>query len=214
MPTQRSYVFIALTHQDGRLCVISIDYLSWYSLYLSFCCWPFWTEGHCRCQRTQSRNLSVGTTISPSVEWAACNLIHSKHCFHRYSPASVLRLGGCITFVSRALQDILSKFVYCRYRTSNENLKLTLCTCGQSYALSTRAKSQLEILNINVISGIVYYRKIILESSRSDKTTPVIDVHMSSHIYVTPDITVYCISTHFSSFSYYGTLVEWHTIYT
>ena len=39
--------------------------------------------------------------------------------------------------------------------------------CTQSHALSTRTLFQLEILNINVISGIVYFREIILKSSRN-----------------------------------------------
>ena len=81
--------------------------------------------------------------------------------------------GGCFTKVSRALQDILSKFVYYRNRTFDENFKLKLCTWAQSYALGTRTKFQLKILTINVISGIVYFREIILESSRNlSETTP------------------------------------------
>ena len=67
------------------------------------------------------------------------------------------------TNVSRALQDIFSKLVYCRNRTSYE---LKFCTCAQSHAFGTRTKFQLEIPTINVNSGIVYFREIILESSR------------------------------------------------
>ena len=59
-----------------------------------------------------------------------------------------------LTFL-RALQDILLKFVYCRNRTSYENFKLKLCMCAQSHALGTHTKFQLEILTVNVISGIV-----------------------------------------------------------
>ena len=45
--------------------------------------------------------------------------------------------------------------------------------CAQSHALGTGTKFQLEILSINVISGIVYFRKVILESSRNvSETTP------------------------------------------
>ena len=81
--------------------------------------------------------------------------------------------GGCFTNVSWALQDIISKFVYCRNRTSYENFKLKLCTCAQSPVLGTRTKFQLKILTIYVISGMVYFRKIILESSRNiSETTP------------------------------------------
>ena len=56
--------------------------------------------------------------------------------------------GGCFTNVSRALQDFLSKFAYCRNRTSYENFKLKLCTCAQSHALGTHANFQLEILTV------------------------------------------------------------------
>ena len=48
-----------------------------------------------------------------------------------------------------------------------------MCTCAQSMALGTRTNFQLEILNINVISGIAYFREIILESSRNvSESTP------------------------------------------
>ena len=81
--------------------------------------------------------------------------------------------GGHCTNVSRALQNILSKFVYCRNSACDHNFKLKLCTCAQSHALGTRTKFQLEILIINVISGVVYFREIILESSRNvSETTP------------------------------------------
>ena len=61
----------------------------------------------------------------------------------------------CLINVSRALQNILSKFMYSRNCTSYENFKLKLCTCAQSIALGTRTKFQLEVLNTNVISSIV-----------------------------------------------------------
>ena len=86
--------------------------------------------------------------------------------------AGAAKPGVCFTNVSRALQDILLKFVYCRNRSSYENFKLKLCTCAQS-ALGTRTHFQFEILTINVISSIVYFREIILESSRNvSETTP------------------------------------------
>ena len=92
--------------------------------------------------------------------------------------------GGCFTNVSRARQDILSKCVYCRNRTSYENFKLKLCTCAQSHALGTRAKFQLGILTINVVSGTVYFRDIILESTRNaSETTPwLLSFHLLSMI--------------------------------
>ena len=81
--------------------------------------------------------------------------------------------GGCFTNVSRALQNILSKFVCCRNRGSCEHFKLKLCLCAQSHALGTCTKFQLEILTINVITAILYFREIILESSRNvSETTP------------------------------------------
>ena len=51
---------------------------------------------------------------------------HSRQCF-------LEKTEGCFTNVSWALQNILSKFVYCRNRTSYENFKLRLCTFAQSY---------------------------------------------------------------------------------
>ena len=81
--------------------------------------------------------------------------------------------GGCFTDVLRALQDILSKFVYRRNLTSYETFKLKLCTCAQSHALGTGTKFQLEIITVNVISGIDYFWEIILESLRNvSETTP------------------------------------------
>ena len=67
--------------------------------------------------------------------------------------------GGCFTNISRALQNILSKFVYRRNRTSYENFKLKLCMCAQSHALGTHTKFRLEILSLNVISSIVDFRE-------------------------------------------------------
>ena len=81
--------------------------------------------------------------------------------------------GSCFTNVSGALLDILSKFVHCKIRTTYVNFKLKLCTCAQSQALGTCTKFQLEILTINVISGTVYFREIILASSPNvSETTP------------------------------------------
>ena len=72
-----------------------------------------------------------------------------------------------------ALQNIFSKFVHCGNRTSCENFKLKICTCAQSHALGTHTKFQLEILTMNMISGIVYFRKLILESLQNiSETTP------------------------------------------
>ena len=80
---------------------------------------------------------------------------------------------GCFTDVLRAYQNILSKFVKCRNCTSCDNFKLKLCTCGQSHALGTCTKFQLVILTTNVISGMVYFLEIILESPQNvHETSP------------------------------------------
>ena len=80
-----------------------------------------------------------------------------------------VNLGG----VLQALQNILSKFVHCRNRISCENFKLKFCMCAQSHALGAHTKFQLEILIVNKISGIVYFRKFILKSFQNvSKTTP------------------------------------------
>ena len=63
--------------------------------------------------------------------------------------------------------------MYCRNSTCDANFKLKPCTCAQSHALGTRTKFQLEILTVNVISGVVYFHEIISESSRYvSETTP------------------------------------------
>ena len=82
--------------------------------------------------------------------------------------------------VSRALQNILSKSIYYQNSTSYENFKLKLCTYAQSMALGTRTKFLLEILSINVISGTVYFREIILKSSQnvSETHTPSVKSRM------------------------------------
>ena len=58
--------------------------------------------------------------------WLAADRV-TTHFLNQWWP------GGCFVKVSRALQDILSKFVYCRNRTSCENFKLKLCMCAQSH---------------------------------------------------------------------------------
>ena len=75
-------------------------------------------------------------------------------------------------------RSILSKIVYCRNRTFYENFKLKLCGYAQNQALGTPTKFQQEILTINMISGIVYSREIVLVSSRDvSETTPGISVY-------------------------------------
>ena len=51
-----------------------------------------------------------------------------------------------------------------RNHINGENFKLKLCTCGQSDALGTRTKFQLEILKRRMISAIHKFRENTLES--------------------------------------------------
>ena len=99
----------------------------------------------------------------------------SPHCVN-YATTSTDSTRGLFHFTNInqmwALQNIFSKFMYLRNHISYENFKLKLCMCTQSHALGTSTKFQLEILNINVISGIVYFHEIILESSRTVSETP------------------------------------------
>ena len=81
--------------------------------------------------------------------------------------------GVGFTNVLQALQNILSKFVYCWNHTSYENFKLQLSMCAQNFALGTCTKFQLVILTINVISCTVCFHEIFLKSSWNiSETTP------------------------------------------
>ena len=85
---------------------------------------------------------------------------------------------GVVSLTFLELSKIFSwNLCICRNRSFHENFKLKLCMCAQSHALGTRTKFQLEILTINVISSIVYFREIILESLRNVSETT------SSHLY-------------------------------
>ena len=58
-------------------------------------------------------------------------------------------------------------------------------------ALGTRTEFQLEIFTVNVISGVVYFREIILESSRNvSETTPwnTARVYLTLHINTSFDV--------------------------
>ena len=107
----------------------------------------------------------------------ACLIIKLPHTYQHINTCVITSFvdypGGCFTNISPALQNILSKFVYCRNNTCDENFKLKLCTCSQSHSLGTHTKFHLEIPTITVISDIVYFREIILESLRNvNETTP------------------------------------------
>ena len=72
---------------------------------------------------------------------------------------------GCFTNVSCAPQNIILKFEYCRSCTSYGDFKPKLSVCAQSHTFGRHKKFQLATLTINVISCIVYFREINLESS-------------------------------------------------
>ena len=59
-----------------------------------------------------------------------------------------MRPGGCFTDVSRALRDILSKFVYLRSSTCEEGVGRELCACVQGHALGSRTGFRLGVLAI------------------------------------------------------------------
>ena len=105
--------------------------------------------------------------------WHGSTRIYSSNSYGIHSVYQTIlasATGGCFTNVSRSLQYILSKFSFCRYHTFHENFTLKR-TCAQNHALGTGTKFQHEILSINVICGIVYFREIIFESSRNISET-------------------------------------------
>ena len=145
---------------DHSLTPIIIN--EWYSIYFPFIdnIVPS-DQVHSPLSLIVTKSLTF-TTIWVQPEWSI-----NIETVPRYSA------GWCFNNASQFLQNILSKHMYCRNRTSYENFKLKLCTCAQSLALGTHTKFQPEILTINVISGIIYFHEIILESSPSvSETTP------------------------------------------
>ena len=85
-----------------------------------------------------------------------------------------LRCLGVASLTFRELSKIFSQNLSTRYHRSftSENFKLKLCMCARNHALGTCTKFQLEILNIYVISGIAYFREIILKNSWNVSETP------------------------------------------
>ena len=56
---------------------------------------------------------------------------------------------------------------------NNDNNMKQVSISSERNALGIRSKVQLDIININVISGIEYFREMILKSSRNfSETTP------------------------------------------
>ena len=134
--------------------------------------WNSYTDlqGICRVQPRICESMSRWFFLRGRWEWVAFIQDRDSAILQTWWIVCVSDKTSCVqglfTNVSRAFRDILLKFVYCRKRSSYENSKLKLCTCAQ-----TRTKFQLEILTINVISSIVYFREIILESSRKVSET-------------------------------------------
>ena len=94
--------------------------------------------------------------------WRHRNVMNvTWHCWRCTPMWCLLNAWGCFTNVSRALQNIPSKFVSCRNHTFEKNSKLTICTWAQSHALSsTHTQFQFDILTVNVISSNVYFARL------------------------------------------------------
>ena len=86
--------------------------------------------------------------------------IHEKNIM-RQGCTSWVRLGGCYTNMSRALKICVLPIVLL-IRISS----LNFVRVPKGMLWAHVQKFQLAILSVNVISGIVYFREIILESSQ------------------------------------------------
>ena len=139
---------------------------------IAHCVCPSWFQCDSKCLlpvrraiRIQGRSLSVTNLIFRHKAIIIFGHITTQKCtyekwipsLHWWWPELTRKTGGTFNNVSRALQSILSEFVYCRNRNPYANSKLKLCTCAQSHALGTRTYFQLEILTIDVICRIVYF---------------------------------------------------------
>ena len=161
--TQCYALYVLLGYIRGMNDEQSLNYLYSVSPCQKICTCHFSVPGRL-CRRQEAPAKLLCEILWEYLQWSERTLGNSVF--------AVSTAGGCFSNISRALQDILLKFVYCRNRSSYENFKLELCMSAQSMALGTRTKFELEILTINVISGIVYFREIILESSRNVSETP------------------------------------------
>ena len=89
---------------------------------------------------TCAQSMALGTRTKFQLELLIRSAISAIHKFRENILESSRNVsettpGPYFTDVSRAVQNILSKFVYCRIRTSCENFKLKFCTCTQSITL-------------------------------------------------------------------------------
>ena len=120
--------------------------------------------------RTNWADETVTAVCSLQIRFS--NLL--RHWLHRVCLAWKLEDQGVIslTFASSPKYS-LEICVLQKSYISYENYQLKLCTCAQNHGLGTCTKFQLEILTINVISGIVYFHEIIWESLQNvSETTP------------------------------------------
>ena len=114
-----------------------------------------------------------GTLGGDIYIWKGNNLKRVVQGAHNVSRSTGRTPGGCLTNVSGALQNNLAKIHNTGNHIYGENFKLKLCTCGQSMALGTHTKFQLEILMRTTISAIHKFQENIFESSRNvSETTP------------------------------------------
>ena len=84
-----------------------------------------------------------------------CGLMHLIQVKGQRNLPRQPEIWGCFTYLLRALQDILSKFVYCRNRTI-----LLIRISSRNFVhvpKGTHRKIQLEIHTISVIFGILYF---------------------------------------------------------
>ena len=82
--------------------------------------------------------------------------------------------GGSLTFASSPRYSL----EMCALQESYFLSEIQTENCVPSRTLGIRTKFQLEILTINVISSIIYFREIILESSRNVSETEPMDLRV------------------------------------
>ena len=121
----------------------------------------------------------------PSAKWhPSCLSINVSRDLGPKVLGSNETSGGCFTNVSRALQNILSKFVYYRNHTSYENFKLKLCTWAQKPCFGHTYKVSAWNSHHKCHFWHCIFREIILESSRNvNETTPWPQAYLSTCLF-------------------------------